>query len=161
MTRISLMLAFAVMVMGCSHGEGDRTPPSAQVAEQELRQAVHDIDRMAVEGDPEFFEGALTDDFFFTGPKGETLNKQQLVGSFERGTVDYTFFETDQVDVRVYGQTAVVLGRLRAEEVGQDGESLAWTRRITTTWVWRDGRWRAAAWHASTLVEEPQSERGV
>jgi len=163
MRKGCLFLMCAAMLAACSQempDVEDTSTPSHEETVAALRQAVRDIDRACVEGNTEFFRRVLTGDFHFTGPDGETLTKQQAVGGFESGAVRFTAFETDEVDVRVYGDMAVVLGLIRAEEVLAGGELVSWTRRITWLWVRADGQWKVAAWHASQLPDDEGGGQG-
>jgi ketosteroid isomerase-like protein len=57
----------------------------------------------------------------------------------------------DQLQVRVYGDTAIVTGRTKAAAGGAAPQSV--TLRFTDVFVHRDGRWLAVASHATRLPE--------
>ena len=62
----------------------------------------------------------------------------------------YDEFRNDGQAVRLYGDTALIVGvtHIRGKA---GGEAFAADFRYTDTWIRRDGRWRLAASHASRL----------
>ena len=77
-----------------------------------------------------------------------------LFGLYELQRVITT---TDEVRIRVYGNTVVETGR--STMVGQDkGKVVPRDNRFTRVWVRRQGRWRLVANHYSTLIGQPSRD---
>ena len=106
-------------------------------------------------GDATFLEVALTDDFVGVGPLGFVLTKEQWLGRFAGG-LSYESFAFEEVDVRPYGEVAVLTGRQR--QVGSfRGNDVGGEFRSTVVLVEREGRWLLAGWHASPIAACPRS----
>jgi ketosteroid isomerase-like protein len=63
-------------------------------------------------GDAAFLGEVLTEDFVGVGPLGFMLTKEQWLGRFAGG-LSYESFAIEDVEARLYGETAVVTGRQR------------------------------------------------
>jgi ketosteroid isomerase-like protein len=104
-------------------------------------------------GDAAFLEVALTDDFVGVGPLGFVLTKEQWLGRFAGG-LSYESFALDEVDVRLYGEVAVLTGRQKQAGSFQ-GNDVGGEFRATVVLVEREGRWLLAGWHASPIAGVP------
>jgi len=76
------------------------------------------------------------------------------MGGAVRGGLSYESFTFDEVDVRIYGDTAVVTGRQK-QAGGFQGNDVGGEFRTTLVLVERDGRWLLAGWHASPIAGAP------
>ena len=67
-------------------------------------------------------------------------------------------FENSDFDIRVYGDTAVVIARgtVRGRYSGQDASGQF---RYTRVWTRRGGRWYAVAAHSSMLPQQSAAPR--
>ena len=59
-------------------------------------------------------ERLMDSDYLQVDAEGDTVNKEQVLGSFRSGERHWAEAESDEHHVRVYGNTAVVVGRWRA-----------------------------------------------
>ena len=93
-------------------------------------------------------------DFIGIGPSGTVRTKPQLLADFTSHDLKFQSITTDDVRIRVYGNTVVETGR--STMVGQDkGKVVPRDNRLTRVWVMRQGRWRLVANHYSTLIAQP------
>jgi ketosteroid isomerase-like protein len=104
-------------------------------------------------GDAAFLEGALTDDFIGVGAGGFMLTKQQWLRRFAGG-LSYDSFALEEVQVRLFGNAAVVTGRQKQAGTFQ-GNDVGGEFRATLIFVVREGRWLLAGWHASPIAGAP------
>ena len=75
--------------------------------------------------------------------------KPQVILDFTSGDLKFQSITTDDVQVRVYGNTAVETGRSIMN--GQDkGQTVPRDTRFTRVWVKQQGRWRLVANHYSS-----------
>ena len=89
------------------------------------------------------------DDFIGVGPSGTVRTKPQVISDFTSGGLKFQSITTDDVQVRVYGNTAVETGRSTMN--GQDkGKTVPRDTRFTRVWVKQQGRWRLVANHYSS-----------
>ena len=88
-------------------------------------------------------------DFIGVGPSGRVRTKPQVISDFTSGDLKFQSITTDDVQVHVYGNTAVETGR--STMIGQDkGQTVPRDTRFTRVWVNQEGRWRLVANHYSS-----------
>ena len=88
-------------------------------------------------------------DFIGVGPSGRVRTKPQVISDFTSGDLKFQSITTDDVQVRVYGNTAVETGR--STMIGQDkGQTVPRDTRFTRVWVKQQGRWQLVANHYSS-----------
>ena len=97
------------------------------------------------------------DDFIGIGPSGTVRTKPQVLADFTSHDLNFQSITTDEVRIRVYGNTVVETGR--STMVGQDkGKVVPRDNRFTRVWVRRQGQWRLVANHYSTLISQPSRD---
>jgi hypothetical protein len=99
-------------------------------------------------GDTVWFEENLADDYVLITPDGETRSKRDVIRGLVRPGLKMEPYENREVLVRVYGETAIVTGRM------QQSFSVGRTRykndlRYTDVYVKRKGRWVLVSAHTS------------
>ncbi len=107
-------------------------------------------------GDKSTFDRIVADDFTGTDESAVLRNKAQereLVQAPPTGSIKVSLTNED-VQVRIYGDTAIVTGRIvqKAERAGQD--SFGFQSRFTDTFLKRQGRWQVVARHYSRLPQQ-------
>ena len=91
------------------------------------------------------------DDFIGVGPSGTVRTKPQVIADFTSGALKFESITTDDVQVHVYGNTAVETGRSTMQ--GQDkGRPVPQETRFTRVWVKLQGQWRLVANHYSSQM---------
>jgi ketosteroid isomerase-like protein len=90
----------------------------------------------------------LADDFVMTVADGYTLNKAQMLASVRDTSYRPDVLQSDNMEVRMYGNTAIVTGSYL--EKGKDkGKPFERRGRFTDTWINLSGQWRCVASHFS------------
>ncbi len=116
-----------------------------------LRETERRLAAAWVEGDRLFIEETLADDWSVTDLTGQVLTKAEVLkevfGSANRQVVS---MEIDDINVRPFGDWAIVTGRTKAAGEYQ-GEVAQVTLRFTDVFVHRDGRWQVVASQATLL----------
>jgi ketosteroid isomerase-like protein len=93
------------------------------------------------------------DDFIGVGPSGTVRTKPQVIADFTSGALTFQSITTDDVQVRVYGNTALETGRSTMQ--GQDkGRSVPEETRFTRVWVRQQGHWLLVANHYSSQTAQ-------
>ena len=103
-----------------------------------------EYDVAIMRGDVAALERIFADEFIYTNPQCEVLNKQQQIAALSTGDLKLEDAKSDDVRVRIYGETAVMTGRFTAR-AGLEGKAVNINERYTAVWVRRDGRWQLVA----------------
>lgn len=153
------VVVMAVWALGASQAPEKRTGPqrktpasSAAMAESQVRQVEHDWVQAYLNHDLAALESILADDWTYSPADGSFKTRAQVVEEFRVDTMKYETIAPNNVQVRVYGNVAVVTG----DEVikGSDGAmQLNSHIRFTDVLVKRDDRWQAVASHESNIPE--------
>ena len=92
-------------------------------------------------------------DFIGVGPSGTVRTKPQVISDFTSGDLKFQSITTDDVQVRVYENTAVETGR--STMIGQDkGQTVPRDTRFTRVWIKQQGHWRLVANHYSSRITQ-------
>src|SRR5262245_9037936 len=120
---------------------------------QHLRQ----IDREWNEAYParniEALDRIIADDWMCIDGKGRLISKQQLLESVRANPNPFSSHKFDEFQLRIFGDTAIVTGRLRGQGRNAAGD-FNLEQRYTRVYARRAGEWRAVATQV-TLVTEP------
>ena len=95
-------------------------------------------------GDAAALERIFADEFIYTNPKAEVLDKKQQIAALSSGELKLSEAKSDDVRIRIYGETAVMTGRFTAK-AESTGKREMIEERYTAVWVRRDGRWQLVA----------------
>jgi len=122
--------------------------------EQAIRQLDNERIQAQIAADAAALDRIYADDFIGVGPSGTVRTKPEVISDFTSGDLKFQSITTDDVQVRVYGNTAVETGR--STMVGQDkGKAVPRDTRFTRVWVKQQGRWRLVANHYSLRITQP------
>ena len=120
--------------------------------EQAIRQLDSERVQAQIGADAVALERIYADDFIGVGPSGTVRTKAQVISDFTSGDLKFQSITTDEVQVRVYENTAVETGL--STMVGQDkGKAVPRDTRFTRVWVKEQGRWRLVANHYSLRTQ--------
>ena len=95
--------------------------------------------------------GLLADDWTVTHINAEVIAKAQALEMCRTGPAVTS--SVDQITVRVYGDTAIVIGRTKATAASTPSQTVV--LRFTDVVVQRNGRWIVVASHATQLQDTP------
>jgi ketosteroid isomerase-like protein len=126
------------------------------VAENELNavaQAEHQLAKAHLRLDLKTIEHLLHPDYVIVQPGGQIETKAEVLVSYATGTRAWDKAQSDQLDIRLYGDTAIAVGRWRAS--GWHGaERFEYAARFLSIWIKQEGRWQNLAYQA-TEIENP------
>ncbi len=105
-------------------------------------------------GDIAFLENLLADDFVGVGPLGFTLTKGEWLARHQSGDLSYDVLTLDEVAVRLYDTTAMVICR-QEQHVAYLGNPITGRLRATLVLILRQGSWRLAGIHLSPIRQPP------
>ena len=119
--------------------------------EQAIRQVDNERIQAQIHADATALDRIYAADFIGVGPSGTVRTKPQVIADFTSGNLKFQSISTDEVQVRVYENTAVETGL--STMVGQDkGKTVPHDTRFTRVWVRQQGRWRLVANHYSLRI---------
>ena len=109
--------------------------------------------------DTGFLERHLSDDYVSTFPDGTVLDKQGEIGSLKSGGVAITDMRPREMNVRIYGEVAVITGQstIRAKV---NGQAVSGEYRFTDVWVKRHD-WQAVASQVTRIAERTGETAGA
>src|SRR5436853_7679778 len=121
--------------------------------EQTIRQMDNERIQAQIHADATALNRIYAEDFIGIGPSGTLRTKPQVISDFTAGHLKFQSITTDEVQVRVYENTAVETGL--STMVGQDkGKAVPRDTRFTRVWIKQQGRWRLVANHYSLRITQ-------
>ena len=153
--RRALLIAVLVLTvapMGAGQKQSARGTHRTSV-EEAIRKLDNERIQAQIHADATALDRIYAADFIGVGPSGRVRTKPQVISDFTSGDLKFQSITTDDVQVRVYGDTAVETGR--STMIGQDrGKAVPRDNRFTRVWVERQHRWQLVANHYSLLVTQ-------
>lgn len=123
-------------------------------AEREVEEALHAACAAFERGDAAAVAAFLADGFTLTNGNGEVTSRDVTVEEVRRREPRYDVFRNSGMRVRLYGDTAVVVGITTVKGTA-GGQPFAAELAFTDTLLKRGGRWVIAASHASRAPAPP------
>ena len=152
--RQTLVIAVLVFTVALSpSGKSRARRDSRTSVEQAIRQLDNERIQAQIDADAVALNRIYADDFIGIGPSGTVRTKPQVISDFTSGDLKFQSITTDDVQVRVYGNTAVETGR--STMIGQDkGKAVPRDNRFTRVWIKQHGRWRLVSNHYSSRITQ-------
>ena len=151
--RHSLLAAALLALMVPTMGRADDTDAEKQVAmlSKQHREA-------AVKGDTKAMDSILADDWVGINPAGDVESKAQQAKNLKDGSVDFEAIDPEEVKVRVYGDTAVVMGRYQVR-LTYHGQKVEHPVRTTEVFARQGGKWRCVLTQVTRIAGQPGEQR--
>lgn len=133
---------------------------NAQEAEQELMQLERDWSAAFLKHDAATIDRILAEDYLGTDGRGIMTSKADEMEEAKPpkpgDSVPFIILDESITDleVRIYGNVAVINGRVIEKVRAKEEEGEIQYRR-TTVWVMRQGRWQCVSFHGSRIAELP------
>ena len=102
--------------------------------------------------DTQALDEILADDLSYVHSTARVETKAEFIAALTSGRTNYQSIERDDVDVRQYGETAVVTGRAKFH-VNANGNDVRFQVRFTDVYAKRDNVWRMVAWQSTKLPD--------
>src|SRR5687768_13232122 len=141
--RILPLITLLLLATGFTTAVGQSSSRD-QRFRQELQKANKEYDTALVRGDADALNRLYADEFVYTTFDGSVRDKQQQLAFTRYGDLRLDSGESDDVNIRIYGNTAVMTGRFTARGKFK-GKELNIRERYTAVWVRKKGRWQLVA----------------
>ena len=142
------ILVLTVAPIGVGQKQSGRDSHRIRV-EETIRNLDNERIQAQIHADAMALDRIYAADFTGVGPSGTVRTKPQVISDFTSGDLKFQSITTDDVQVRVYGNTAVETGL--STMIGRDkGQAVPRDTRFTRVWVKQEGRWRLVANHYSS-----------
>ena len=105
-----------------------------------------------LKGDAETLDQLWANDIVVTGAAMPLINKADALAMVRGNRLAFTKYDTSELNVRRFGNSAVVTGRLLRER-SMNGQAITDNWRFTKTYVMVENKWRVVAWHASSAPQ--------
>jgi ketosteroid isomerase-like protein len=123
---------------------------SAGSTEDEIRRVEIEWGDAFERRDMETLDRLMADDYILTDPLGSVRTKAESLAAIERNEVQFESTKSDNVKVRINGDTAVVTGRSTFRG-RYKGWSMAGQYQYTDVLVKRRGSWQAVSSHITAV----------
>jgi FKBP-type peptidyl-prolyl cis-trans isomerase FkpA len=149
------ILSIALLFLAASHpifaqaknrAAGQGKVLKAPAVEAELKKLEREWFDAVVKGGAEALKRILAEDFVALNNDGSFINKAKMIELSQAGLVKLDEIKTDEFNLRLYGNTAVVTGRatyIRDDKpLGQSSHIETWVKRADAGKI----RWQAVSW---------------
>ena len=103
-------------------------------------------------GDSVALASLWSDDLEVAVPKMPVMAKADVLAFAKSGRMRFQRYETSDLKIRVYGEAAVVTGRLQRTRT-INGKQIDDDWRFTKVYARQNGQWRVVAFHASEAAQ--------
>ena len=123
---------------------------AAQRAVKEVLEMKRPYDKALLRGDSAWFERVFADDCLMILGDASSYTKAQIVQDLASKEVTWQTANGRNMQVRIYGNTAIVTGRFTGKW-REKGKPVTSEERFTSIWIKDGDRWKAVSEHASQL----------
>lgn len=148
MKRI-LLLTIAVIALSCLLIAQAKTQKNSNVAD-EIKKLEQQRNEAILKGDTATLDKLTSDDYTNTTAQGKVEKKAEIMDGFKSGKIKFESRELSDLDVRVYGNTAVVTGQVN-QKATNNGVDTSGQSLFTRVYVKQNGRWVSVANQATAI----------
>lgn len=157
-----MMMNKAVALAGFLLLLGGQAAAQSAKSTAELTALLNEFLVGAGKNDAAIHEKFWSEDLIYTRSAGARINKDELMKGVRSAPAPkpndpVNQYSAENVQIRTYGNTAVVAFKLVGKTLRKDGSTDVSEFLNTGTFVKRKGRWQAVAWQA-TAVPTPKSK---
>jgi uncharacterized protein (TIGR02246 family) len=105
-----------------------------------------------VAGDEATLSQVLADDLTYTHSSGDTDSKAAFINNLKTGARKYHKLDHESMDVRLYGNTAILTATAQVETSQKGGSPAPAHLRFIHVWVLQNGRWQMVAHQSLRLA---------
>lgn len=144
----AVLAVYLLSLCGLALGQNAQSVSSAK---EEIKSLEDERNRAIVKGDAAVLDRMTADDYTFITLRGELRTKSEIVKGFQSGSFKYASRTISDLNIRVYGDTAIVTGR-STQKGAENGKDYSGDYRFTRVYVKQNGRWLTVALQ-TTLIQ--------
>lgn len=103
-------------------------------------------------GNADALDAVWADDMEIAVPKMPVMSKADALTFARSGRMKFLRYQTSDIHIHVYGDAAVVTGRLQRTR-SMNGQEISDDWRFTKTYIRQAGQWRVVAFHSSEAAQ--------
>ncbi|MGH7946252.1 MAG: nuclear transport factor 2 family protein [Opitutaceae bacterium] len=119
---------------------------------EELVRVAQEWDRAMVENNAEAIGRYMAEDWTIIGPDGSVGDKATFLALVKSGALSHDVMESNDMQVRVYGDTAVITA-WGVSGGKYQGQAFREVERSSCVFVRQEGQWRCVLTHLSRLKQ--------
>jgi len=140
-----MKLLTLLFIMAAMAAAADKSADAVKTAEKSWATAT-------VAGDEATLRQILADDMTYTHSTGDTDTKAQFISNLKTGVRKYHKVNHDSMDVRTYGNTAVLMATAQVETSQKGAAPSPAHLRFIHVWINQNGRWQLVAHQSLRLA---------
>jgi ketosteroid isomerase-like protein len=121
--------------------------------EEEVLRVEEQFAQAIVKNDPEAIGRVVADDWIIIDPNGEIVDRTRFFEVIKSGALTHELMESEDLRVRVYGDSAVVTAVTRTKGTFM-GQEFSTQERATDVFVKREGRWQCVLTHLTRFTKK-------
>ena len=148
MKTLLSLLALLTVFMASPMTRADEAADKAQLAEIEKQSAA-----ALVNVDFQALGSIFAEEWILVGPAGELMTRRFIFEQLRSGDLKFTGYELGDMEIRIFGDTAVVVGRGTPRGVW-NGEKFEEKEVFSDTFARVGGKWRCVMSHSSEITTD-------
>ena len=151
---LGLLMVIAVLVLSACGGGGKAGSTVSREGDEvdQIRDIERQRLRALVEADMDVARKLHADDFQLITPFGDSLSKEEYLGTVESGDINYVVWKPDTIEVRLSGDMAVLRYSSHIEIIVQGRRLPPGDYWHTDYYEKRNGRWQDV-WSQATEMQ--------
>jgi len=147
---LGITIVFALTVLAASKQVSAQSP--SEHDKQELERLEKVWNGAHEHGDADVLQNLWADDLEVDVPKMPVMSKTEVLAFARSGRMKFLRYATSDINIRVYGDAAVVTGRLQRTRT-LNGQELSDDWRFTKVYTRHAQTWRVVSFHASEAAK--------
>ena len=147
---LGLTVMFALTVLAGSKQVSAQS--SSEHDKQELERLEKVWNEAHEHGDANVLQSLWADDLEVDVPKMPAMSKTEVMAFARSGRMKFLHYATSDINIRIYGDAAVVTGRLQRTRT-LNGQELSDNWRFTKVYTRNAQTWRVVSFHASEAAK--------
>ena len=149
-----VLLAVTVTFVGLAREKSAKTSPKTSGSVQDqIKKLEEERNQAILHSDTAALDRMTSDDYSLVNGQGRLLKKSEILDGFKSGAIKFESRELSDLDVREYGNTAIVTGKVMQKST-EGGRDTSGENRFTRVYIKEKGRWVSVAQQATPIVQQ-------